>query len=54
MVKGPESQNQYDIIVVGAGMVGAALACLLAKGQSGLCIGATANSSGGSQTCTPV
>ena len=31
MVKGPESQNQYDIIVVGAGMVGAALACLLAK-----------------------
>lgn len=31
MIETPESQNQYDIIVVGAGMVGAAMACLLAK-----------------------
>ena len=39
MVKGPESQNQYDIIVVGAGMVGAALACLLAKDSQGYASG---------------
>ena len=31
MDKRSEGQNQYDIIVVGAGMVGAAMACLLAK-----------------------
>lgn len=31
MGKAPETQNQYHIIVVGAGMVGAAMACLLAK-----------------------
>ncbi|MDG1166147.1 MAG: UbiH/UbiF/VisC/COQ6 family ubiquinone biosynthesis hydroxylase [Porticoccaceae bacterium] len=28
---GRESSNQYDVIVVGAGMIGAAMACLLAK-----------------------